>query len=253
VPEFAHTAELTYQNVLSKGHNFLISAYYKQTDNLITRYAFLEFDPNLQRTVVISTYANTNSSQAYGVELTSKNTFWKILELTTNLNFYNSVLNAQNVESNLRNEQFTYFLKENVSLKLPKSFTIQLNGSYQSRTAFDTGGGGGGRGGYGGGGGWGGPSSTAQGYTIPVWYVDASVRKDFWKRTASLTLSVQDIFASRKTGSHTESTAIFIQDTWRRRDPQLARLTFSYRFGKFDISLFRRKNTRMETEGMEGM
>ena len=253
VPEFAHTAELTYQNVLSKGHNFLISAYYKQTDNLITRYAFQEFDPILQRTVVISTYANTNSSQAYGVELTSKNTFWKILELTTNLNFYNSVLNAQNVESNLRNEQFTYFLKENVSLKLPKSFTIQFNGSYQSRTAFDTGGGGGGRGGHGGGGAWGGPSSTAQGYTIPVWYVDASVRKDFWKRTASLTLSVQDIFASRKTGSHTESTAIFIQDTWRRRDPQLARLTFSYRFGKFDVSLFRRKNTRMETEGMEGM
>jgi hypothetical protein len=251
VPEFAHTAELTYQNVLSKGHNFLISAYYKQTDNLITRYAFQEFDPILQRNVVISSYANTNSSQAYGVELTSKNTFWKILELTTNLNFYNSVLNAQNVESNLRNEQFTYFLKENVSLKLPQNFTIQFNGSYQSRTAFDTGGGGGGRGGHGGGGGWGGPSSTAQGYTIPVWYVDASIRKDFWKRTASLTLSVQDIFASRKTGSHTESTAIFIQDTWRRRDPQLARLTFSYRFGKFDVSLFRRKNTRMEMDGME--
>ena len=254
VPEFAHTAELTYQNVLSKRHNFLISAYYKQTDNLITRYAFQEFDPILQRTVVISTYANTNSSQAYGVELTSKNTFWKILELTTNLNFYNSVLNAQNVESNLRNEQFTYLLKENVNLKLPQSFTIQFNGSYQSRTAFDTGGGGGGRGGMGGGGGgggYGGPSSTAQGYTIPVWYVDASIRKDLWKRTASLTLSIQDIYRSRKTGSHTESTAIFVQDTWRRRDPQLVRLNFSYRFGKFDVSLFRRKNTRMEMDGME--
>ena len=248
IPEFAHTAELTYQNVLSKGHNFLISAYYKQTNDLITRYAFQEFDPVLQRNVVISSYANTNSSQAYGVELTSKNVFWKILELSTNLNFYNSVLNAQNVENQLRNEQFTYLIKENLSLKLPKSFTLQFNGSYQSRTAFDTGGGGGGRGGHSGP--HGGPSSTAQGYTIPVWYVDASIRKDFWKRTASLTLSVQDIFRSRKTGSHTESTDLFVQDTWRRRDPQLARLTFSYRFGKFDVSLFRRKNTR--TEEMEG-
>ena len=207
----------------------------------------------MQRTVIISTYANTNSSQAYGVELTLKNTFWKILELNSNLNFYNSILNAQNIETDLRNEQFTYFIKENLSLKLPKNFTFQFNGSYQSRTAFDTGGGGGGRGGMGGGGGpFGGPSSTAQGYTIPVWYVDASLRKDFWKRTASVTFSVQDIFRSRKTGSHTESTGIFIQDTWRRRDAQLARLTFSYRFGKFDVSLFRRKNTRMETEGMEG-
>ena len=255
IPEFAHSLELTYQNVFSKGHNLLVSAYYKQTNDLITRYAFQEFDATLGCTVVISSYANTNSSQAYGVELTLKNTFWKILELSSNLNFYNSILNAQNIETNLRNEQFTYFIKENLSLKLPKSFTFQMNGSYQSRTAFDTGGGGGGRGGMGGGGGgggYGGPSSTAQGYTIPVWYVDASVRKDFWKRKASLTLSVQDIFRSRKTGSHTESTDIFVQDTWRRRDPQLARLTFSYRFGKFDVSLFRRKNTRGEGEGMEG-
>jgi hypothetical protein len=149
-------------------------------------------------------------------------------------------------------EQFTWFLKENISLKLPKSFTLQFNGSYQSRTSFDTGGGGG-RGGPGGGGGGygGGPSSTAQGYSIPVWYVDASIRKDFWNKKASLTLGIQDIFRSRKTGSHTESE-FFIQDTWRRRDAQLVRLNFSYRFGKFDVSLFRRKNTRSESEGMDG-
>ncbi len=249
VPEFAHSVELTYQNVFSKGHNLLVSAYYKQTDNLITRYAAQEFDETLGRNVVISSFANTNSSQAYGVELTVKNTFWKMLELSSNLNFYNSILNAENIEASLHNEQFTYFIKENLSLKLPKSFTFQTNGSYQSRTSFDTGGGGGGGRG---GGNYGGPSSTAQGYTIPVWYVDASIRKDFWKRTGSLTLSIQDIFRSRKTGSHTESTGIFIQDTWRRRDAQLVRLTFSYRFGKFDVSLFRRKNTRSESEGMEG-
>lgn len=251
LPEFAHSLELSYQNVFSKGHNLLVSAYYKQTTNLLTRYAYQEIDPVLNRPVIISTYANTNSSTAYGVEFTLKNTFWKIVELTSNINLYNSILNAENIETDLQNEQFTYFIKENLNLKLPGNFTLQLNGSYQSRTAFDTESSGGGRGGRGGGG-WGGPSSTAQGYTIPVWYMDASVRKDFWNRKASLTLSVQDIFRSRKTGSHTESEGIFIQDTWRRRDPQLARLTFSYRFGKFDVSLFRRKNTRVESEGMDG-
>lgn len=254
LPEFANSVELTYQNVFSKGHNLLVSAYYKNTKDLITKYAYQEFDPVLNRTVVISTYANTNSSQAYGVEVTLKNTFWKILELTSNINCYNSVLNASNVESNLKNEQFTYFIKENLSLKLPASFTFQANGSYQSRTAFDTGGGGGGFGGGRGGGGggpYGGPSSTAQGYTIPVWYVDASIRKDFWKRTGSLSLSIQDIFRSRKTGSHTASEGVFSQDTWRRRDAQLVRLTFSYRFGKFDVSLFKRKNTRTESDGMD--
>ncbi|MFN0176612.1 MAG: TonB-dependent receptor domain-containing protein [Saprospiraceae bacterium] len=253
VPEFNNSLELNYQNVFSKGHNLLISAYYKRSTNLLTRYLTQEYDPAIYRdTVIVSTYQNANSSQAYGMEFTVKNVFWKILELTTNFNFYNSIVDASNVQAGLENQQFTYFIKENVSIKLPKKFTVQLNGSFQSRTAFDTGGGGGGHGGGGrGGGGWGGPTSTAQGYTIPVGYVDFSIRRDFWKRTGSLTLSVQDIFRSRRTGSFTESE-YFSQDTWRRRDPQLVRLNFSYRFGKFDVSLFRRKNTRMETEGMDG-
>jgi hypothetical protein len=176
-----------------------------------------------------------------------------MLELTSNLNGYNSQLKLLGTENEQVNvEQFTWFIKENVSLKLKKNITFQVNGSYQSRTSFDTGGGGGGgRGGQSGGGWGGGPTSSAQGYSIPVWFVDASIRKDFWNKKASLTLNMQDIFRSRKSGSHTEST-FFSQDTWRRRDPQLVRLNFSYRFGKFDVSLFRRKNTRMESEGMEG-
>jgi outer membrane receptor protein involved in Fe transport len=256
-PEFNNSLEINYQNILSKGHNILISAYYKRSTNLITRYLFQEYDPALYRdTVIVSTFQNANSSTAYGMEFTVKNTFWKIVELTSNLNFYNSIVDATNVQAGLENEQFTYFIKENLSLKLPENFTVQLNGSYQSRTAFsiDGGGsgfGGGGRGGGGGGGPWGGTTNTAQGYTIPVWFVDFSIRKDLWKRTASITLSVQDIFRSRRNGSYTESL-YFTQETWRRRDPQLVRLNFSYRFGKFDVSLFRRKNARIEAEGMEG-
>lgn len=249
-PEFANSLELTYQNVFTKGHNLLVSAYYKHSSNLVTRYLFEEYDPVRLDTILVSTFQNANSSTAYGVEFTLKNTLWKILELTTNLNFYNSVVDASNVQVGLKNEQFTYFLKENLSLKLPKNFTVQLNASYQSRTAFDTGGSGGGGNRGGGGGGWGGPSSTAQGHTIPVWFMDFSIRKDLWKRTGSLTLSVQDIFRSRRTGSYSASS-FFIQETWRRRDPQLVRLNFSYRFGKFDVSLFKRKNSRVETDGME--
>ncbi|MBL7825346.1 MAG: TonB-dependent receptor [Saprospiraceae bacterium] len=245
IPEFAHAVELSYQNILNKNHNFLVSAYFKRSNDLITRYTYAEVDPATNRTIGVNTYENANSSTAYGLEFTIKNTFWKILELTSNVNAYNSVLDLTSSEGELSAEQFTWFVKENLSLKLPKSFTVQLNGSYQSRTAFDTGGGRGG-GGYGGG-----PSSTAQGYTIPVWYVDASIRKDLWNRKGSITLNIQDIFRSRKTGSHTESL-LFVQDSWRRRDAQLVRLNFSYRFGKFDVSLFRRKNNRVETEGMEG-
>lgn len=248
VPEFTNSLELSYQNIFSKRHNLLTSLWFKHSENLITRYYYQQFDPIRERTIVVSTYENTDNSMAYGLELTLKNTLWNIFDLTTNANFFNSVLNAQNIENSLSTEQFTWFVKENLSLKLPKQFTLQLNGSYQSRTAFDTGGGGYGRGG--GGMGWGGSNSTAQGYTIPVWFVDASVRKDLWNRKGSITLSIQDIFRSRKTGSYNASS-IFTQESWRRRDAQLVRLNFSYRFGKFDASLFRRKNTRSEEGGMD--
>jgi len=247
-PEFTNSVELSYQNIFATGHNLLVSTYYKRATDLITRYQFSEFNELLSREAIVSTFQNSNSSTAYGIEFTLKNTFWKIVELTTNLNFYNSIVDATNIEASLKNEQFTYFFKENLTFKLPKTLTIQFNGSYQSRTAFSIDGGGGG--GRGGGGGWGGPTNTAQGYTIPVWFVDFSIRKDLWKRIASITLNVQDIFRTRRNGSHTESL-VFEQDTWRRRDPQLARINFSYRFGKFDTSLFKRKNTRMESEGMD--
>ncbi|HRI60326.1 MAG TPA: outer membrane beta-barrel family protein, partial [Saprospiraceae bacterium] len=247
-PEFTNSLELSYQNVFEKGHNLLTSIYYKRSTDLITRYQFTQYSEQQERDIIVSSYANSNSSTAYGVEFTLKNTFWEKVELTSNFNFYNSIIDAQNIEAGLKKEQFSWFVKENLNIKLPQSFTAQFSGSYQSRTALTVGGSG--RGGPGGG--WmGGPTNTAQGYSIPVWYVDFSLRKDLLNRKATITLNIQDIFRSRKQGSYTESEGIFTQDTWRRRDPQLVRVNFSYRFGKFDTSLFRRKNTRTESEGTE--
>ena len=255
IPEFTNSLEMSYQNIFSKGHNLLISVYYKQATNLITRYLFSEFDETLGREVIVSSYANSNQSQAYGAEFTLRNTFFEKLELTTNVNVYNSIVDASNIESSLRNELLSYFIKENMTIRLPAAFSIQLTGEYQSPTAFTpSGGGGGGRfgGGGGGGGGWGGPTNTAQGYTKAYWVMDIGIRKDLWKRTASISLNVQDIFRTRRTGAYTESE-FFIQDTWRVRDPQVARLNFSYRFGKMDVSLFKRKNTGGGGEGMDTM
>ncbi len=246
-PEFTNSLELSYQNILSAKHNYLLTVYYKQSNNLIAGYQFTEYNEFLGRDAVVASYQNANSSQAYGAEITIKNTFGKVLDVTTNLNAYNSVVDASNVEANLKIDQFTWFIKENINIKFPKSYTLQINGEYQSRTAFAVGGGNR----WGGGGGWhGGPSSTAQGYSIPVWFVDVSLRKDILNRKGSISIAVQDIFRSRRSGAFTQS-AFFTQENWRLRDPQLARLNFSYRFGKFDTSLFKRKNTRAE-DGMDG-
>jgi hypothetical protein len=147
----------------------------------------------------------------------------------------------------------------NNSFKLPKNFTLQVSADYTSKIISSPGGGGGGRGGYGGGMGgggmWGGSSSAAQGYIRPNYGVDAALRYEFLKnRTASVSLNVNDIFRTKLYDAYSESLPDFTQNIQRRRDPQVFRLNFNWRFGKFDASLFKRKNTRSENDNsMEGI
>ncbi|PHN05896.1 outer membrane beta-barrel protein [Flavilitoribacter nigricans] len=244
VPEFTNSLEGTYQNFFENGNNLLISVYYKQASDLITSYQFQEFDPNLNRDVVITSYANSSNSEAYGVEVTFRNAVTKAIEMTTNVNLYNSKVDASNVEAGLINERFTWFAKENIDIRLPAGFTMQLSGEYQGPAAFTPS--------DGGGHGWRGVTNSAQGYTIGRGYVDAAVRKDLFNRKANLTVSINDIFGTRKSGSYSESE-FFIQDSWRLRAPQQVRVNFSYRFGKVDSSLFKRKNNRVNNEGMDMM
>ncbi len=94
-----------------------------------------------------------------------------------------------------------------------------------------------------GGGFFGTPPATVQGYLNPVYELDISIKKEFLKnKAASITLSFSDIFATRNYTTHYE-TDFFVQNSVRIRDPQFVRLNLSYKFGKFDASLFKRKNT----------
>ena len=104
----------------------------------------------------------------------------------------------------------------------------------------------------GGGGPFGQAQSASQGYIKPYYAVDIAVRKNFLKNNAaSATLSFSDIFRTRKQEQHSQSE-FFIQDVSRLRDPQMIRLNLSYRFGKMDMSLFKRKNMKGEMEGTQG-
>jgi outer membrane receptor protein involved in Fe transport len=252
IPEFANLVELSHQTEYGKGNNFLVSIYVRNTDNLITRYQYKEANPNPLKTdsVVISTFANANSSFTKGLEITGKNVIKPWWDFTYNLNFFNSDIRAANIGQGLNSELSTWFIKVTNNFKLPRNFSIQLSGDYQSKSLLPPGNSN--RGGmFGGGGGFGQASASAQGYIKPLYGVDFSVKKNFLKNnTASLTLQVSDIFRTRLNATHSESV-YFVQDNERRRDPQVVRLNFNWRFGKFDISLFRRKNMRSEAEGVQ--
>ncbi|MEO7316675.1 MAG: TonB-dependent receptor [Ginsengibacter sp.] len=253
-PEFTNLIELSYQVNLKKGNNILTTAYYRNTTDLITRYQYRDKNPIPAKldSIFISSYENANSSVAYGLEVTSTNKLSRWWNLTTNVNVYNSTIDGGNIESNLNNQQVSWFGKINNTFTLPKAFSIQLTGDYTSKTILPPGRGGGGGGRmYGGG-----NLSTANGYTEPVYGIDLAIKKDFLKdKSASISLSMNDLLRTKVYRTHSRSdfskTVYSIQDNERRRDAQLVRLNLSWRFGKFDTSLFKRKNMKADQEGMQ--
>jgi len=259
VPEFTSSVELSYQKTFTNKDNFIASAYFKQTDNLITRYQDKEVSATSGKDVLINTFINANSSYVTGLELVSKNKMRPWWDLTTNFNLFTSVIKLSDRNLTDLDPFASFFIKLNNSFKLQKSLTFQLSGEYQSRSVLPPGGSGGGGGGrWGGGmgmfgGGMFGQTSAAQGYQKANYFVDAALRFEFGKtKQANLSWNINDIFRTRRQQIFS-SSALFVQDVFRRRDPQLMRLNFGWRFGKFDPNLFKRKSNKLMGEGMENI
>jgi ferric enterobactin receptor len=233
-PEFTTSFELSYLKNFAGNNTFLASVYYKRTTDLITRYIDTVTNALSGKQDLINTFVNANSSYTTGLELTSVNNMTKWWDMTTNVNFYNSKINADNVTGSSQAALWSWFGKYNSNFKMTKGFTAQLSATYQSKTNLPV---------NNNGGGFGPPQqsqSAAQGYISPSWGIDLAFKKTFLKNNAAaVTLSINDIFRTRVSNQYSES-AYFTQQYNRLRDPQMIRLNFSYRFGKLDATLFKR-------------
>ena len=248
-PEFTQSFEFSYSKTLKGNSTLLASAYYKLTTDLITRYQEKGINPITGEEILYNTFINANSAQTYGAELTSVNNLAKWWDISTNVNIYNSKINVDSVKGAEQDAMWSWFGKFNSNFKLPSKFTIQTTVLYQAKTNLPV---------NQGGGFMQGPpmgsQSASQGYIKPNFGVDLAFKKSFMKNdAASLTLSITDVFKTRKYEQYSYSDD-FTQTSSRRRDPQMFRLNFAYRFGKMDMSLFKRKNMKQDMQGAtEGM
>ena len=255
-PQFTHSFEVAYNNVYKKGSNLLATAYYKYSTDLITNYIYKDINPISNDSAFYSSFINANTSKVFGLEISNKTAITKWWDLNLSFNLFKSEINSTIIGQDVNNNLTSWFSKMNNNFKLVKGYSLQFSGQYQAKTILppggNSGGGGGGRGGGGfGGGGFGGPQSTAQGYNLPNYEFDLAIRKDWTLKggkTASLTLSASDVFKTRVIKTYSESL-YFTQNVTRTRDQQFFRLNFSYRFGKFDVNLLKRKSSKSEDGG----
>ena len=248
LPEFTNSIEFSYLKTLTGNNTFLASLYYKKTDQLITRYVDTFTNAISGKPDLVNTWVNANYSQTVGAEFTAVNTITKWWDLTTNVNVYNAYINITNVNTTSQPAMWSWFGKLNANFKLPWKLKLQATAFYQSKSNLPVNSGAGTQGG--GPGGNAGVSSASQGYISPFWAVDAALSRSFLKNdAASVSVSISDIFRSRWNDQYSFQEGLFNQQANRIRDPQLVRVNFTYRFGKMDVSLFKRKN--MNTSGSQ--
>ena len=240
VPQFTNSFEFSYSKTFKGSNSLLASVYYKHTNNLITRYIDTAVNALTGKQDLINTYVNANSSYSYGAELTSINSVKKWWDLTTNINVYNSKINTANVPGAIPQDAIvSWFGKLNNNFKLSKTLSIQLSADYQSKTNLPVNN----QQGF-----MGPPGmqaqSSSQGYIKAFWGTDIAIKKSFMKNNAAaITLSFNDIFRTRA-NEQISTSPYFYQDYYRLNNPQMVRINFTYRFGKMDMSLFKRQNMK---------
>ncbi len=253
-PAYQNSFELNYMHTFNKRNSLLLSAYYKVTYNLITtQLTSNHYDSVLKEVVDTNTYSNANYGYQQGAEATLQNSIGNWLDITTNFNLFESGVNATNLKIPDTSKKFlSYFAKLNLTFKLPKNFSIQLNGTYLSRSKISPdAGGGGGR--WGGGGYGGGITPSTSGYIDANYSMDIAIKKEFFKNNkGSITLNCRDIFATAKNGSEVtaispEGVPLYYQTTSRTRDARFFSINLSYRFGQMDVSIFKHKNNNIDT------
>ena len=229
-PEFTNSFEANYNQQYNKG-NFLGVIYYRNNQRDITRYSDTittaqyqqlnnaAIDPN----AILNTFINAQSTNRLGAEFTVQHRFSQNFDITPTVDLQYRKVNARVGTLDLSNEGFSWEGKLIVNYKIemqkPSLFNnlgFQVIGEYES------------------------PEVNPQGRNLEEYSVDFAMRKDlFAEKRGTLTFSINDIFNTQRFGSIYD-TENFYQDSYSRRNVRSFRVTFAYKFGNADFTIFRR-------------
>ncbi len=206
-PEYSNSFALNYLKTWTE-HSLLISTYYRPTSDVMQRINYQSSkDGNMYQTNF-----NVAKSLNTGIEATLKDKFFKILDLTTNVNVYYYKLNGFSYDIDGQdvtgegNEKFTWNARVMASIILPYSISIQTSGRYTSR------------------------QSVAQGYRKANFMMDFGIRKNFFNKLFTLSINCKDLLNSRKFETYTSSED-FTRYQLNKRGGRKVNFTLTWNFG----------------------
>ncbi|MDR0370266.1 MAG: TonB-dependent receptor family protein [Prevotellaceae bacterium] len=224
MPEFSSAFELNYMKSWDN-HSLSSSLYYRYTNDVIQRISYIA--PQSME----STFMNVTRSGDAGLELVARNRFFRMLNLTTSLNFYYRKVNEATYKNPLNNleeyipssEGFSWSGRMMANLLFSPTFSGQVTGNYSS------------------------PRVMAQGEQKARYSVDLGLRKSFFNRKFNINLMVRDLFNSRNNKSTTYGKGFerYSESRWMSR---MYGVTLTYNFGNTNPKPTPRRNNNDQNE-----
>lgn len=218
-PEFINSYEVGHIKDWKK-FSLTSSLFYKQTDNVVSRYRIID------TTGVITVMPiNVAKATSYGFDFVVSTSPYKFLRLSGDFSWFKTTLDGSNLDTDLTSSIFSYNGKLNASIYLPKNFSMQLNCMFE------------------------GPSVMAQAIRKEFYTFDAGIRKDFKNKKISLSLRVSDIFNTMRFRIVTDDPSLKANMEFKR-ESRVAYFTLTYRINE-GVKQKDRRNQDMNGGGGE--
>jgi len=207
-PEYTTAFEFNYLKTWDN-HSMSSTLYHRFTDDVIQGVSYINGK------TMESTFMNVTQSQSTGLELVVKNNLFRILNLTSSLNFYYNMLEASTYTNPYNpsvvttipgQENFTWSGRVMGNIILGKNTFGQITADYSA------------------------PRLIAQGKQSSSYAIDLGLRQTFLDRNLSVNLMVRDLLDSRRRSSVTWGTG-FYQQSESYFHGRMIGVTATYNFG----------------------
>lgn len=220
-PELAHSVELSYSTFTKNGTSVNAMVFGRQTNNAIERITTVDTSG-----VSSSTYRNIAQNSTYGMELFGSARPVKQWNISGSFGLKYNMLNSTALQIN--NENWSYRFNLNTSLQLPNNFSLQANGSYNSRRIM------------------------LQGQSSGFYYYGFSGRKEFKKQKVTITANFENPFRRYNIIDNQMRAATFSSDGMNYNVIRNIRLSVNWRFGKMNAGQNREKKKISNDDGKQG-
>ncbi|MBQ8704176.1 MAG: TonB-dependent receptor [Bacteroidales bacterium] len=234
-PEYTNAFELSYNLGVGKV-NLFTSAYYRQTNRMITHYGFTWCADSVARYAWwepynpqydgyrASTSLNLSTGYNYGMEFIFDWQLFPWWKINISLNLYQSHIDGDSLLHNQSAESFQASGKFSSFMTLPRDWTLQLSGQYWA------------------------PWLDLQTRMEPSYWVDLAVKKDVFNKRGTINLRVSDVLCTGGWG-HTTYSRTFNRVMKSRRLSPVVTVGFSW---KINNGLKQRPQQMDDEGGDEG-